>query len=75
MRLLNEIAKTIVSATAKKVYSMNQKENEIKAIYTPPVIENGVMVQMGRTRCASFGTTAKCTTGIKWYEDKLIRQN
>ncbi|AMJ42347.1 hypothetical protein [Anaerotignum propionicum] len=75
MRLLNEVAKTIVSVTAEKLCAMKQKENEIKAIYTPPVIENGVLVQMGSVKFEAPVTHVNNTAGIKWYEDKLVCQS
>lgn len=71
MKLLNEIYSAILSATAEKVYAVKQKENE-KVTYQPPVITDGVLVQMGRTTITQKRATAKCNGGIKWYEDKLI---
>lgn len=70
-------------------YLVTEKEKEIRQLkeqlsqstYTPPIIQDGVIVKIASVKydapvtIAPNRATAKSAIGIKWYEDELIYQN
>lgn len=77
----NATTNDLLDVIASYRYLVAEKEKEIRQLkeqlslstYTPPVIQDGELFQMGRITIAQKRAIPKNTAGIKWYEDKLIK--
>ncbi|KXL53401.1 hypothetical protein CLNEO_13720 [Anaerotignum neopropionicum] len=77
----NATTNDLLDVIASYRYLVAEKEKEIHQLkeqlsqntYTPPVIQDGVLFQMASVKYGAPVTHVKNTTGIKWYEDKLVK--